>query len=156
MDWTSYKKRDDPSNWKSLIVTIAKFLIFFFLTTLLSFVELSAVGEVFPAFVSLLLCTEDPYDRNQLSKPHFFPVTIVKQIVLTCETKFVDKFADRNKKNKQQHSILRIRIGLGTTFQHKQRILIFGTKLAQKGYLLSRTKKKKKKCATSFNSACWN
>ena len=46
-----------------------------------------------------------------------------------------------NGKSEQYHWILHIRIRLGTKFQFKQTILIFGIKFAQKGYFCSKNEK---------------
>ena len=50
-------------------------------------------------------------------------------------------FPIKNRKNEHRHWILHARLGVGTKFQLKVRILIFWTKFAQKEYFHSKIKK---------------
>ena len=50
-------------------------------------------------------------------------------------------FPVENEKSEHHHCILHIRIALSTKFHFTQTIFNFGTKFAQKGYFLSKTKK---------------
>ena len=50
-------------------------------------------------------------------------------------------FSIKNRKSEHHHSILHVRISVGTKFQLKLIILIFWTKFAQKGYFHSKRKR---------------
>ena len=85
--------------------------------------------------------------ENSIIEFCIFELVLVTNSASTDNFDFLDQicpkrvFLIKNRTNEHHHSILHVRIGVGTKFQPKVRILIFWTKFARKGHFHSKTKK---------------